>query len=112
MGKSIQARLRQKRPARQTIQGVAWEIKHAQDTAEFYGPEWRELRAQHIKLFPACVDCGKIHKSNHVDHIRPHKGNRSLLLDPSNLQTKCATHHNRKTAKNDGGFGNPRKQDK
>lgn len=107
MGKSIQARLREKRAPRQTIQGEAWARKHVSDTAEFYGAEWREVREAHIKRFPACVDCGKIHKSNHVDHIKPHKGDRLLLLDPNNLQTKCATHHNRKTAKNDGGFGNP-----
>lgn len=107
MGKSIQARLREKHPRRQTLQRAAWAKKHAEEAAEFYGPEWRALRAQHLKLFPACVDCGKKDKNNHVDHIKPHKGDRSLLLDRNNLQTKCEKHHNSKTAKNDGGFGNP-----
>jgi len=109
VGESIQSRLKKKRPYVPTMQKAAWVKKHAQDATEFYGPEWRALRRQHIKAHPACVDCGLINKSNHVDHIEPHKGDRSLLLDPRNLQTKCERHHNKKTATNDGGFGNARK---
>lgn len=35
----------------------------------------------------------------HVDHIIPHKGNEELFWDETNLETLCATCHNRKSAK-------------
>ncbi|MEL6507251.1 MAG: HNH endonuclease [Pseudomonadota bacterium] len=28
-----------------------------------------------------------------ADHIKPHRGNLDLFLDPENLQTLCADHH-------------------
>ncbi|WP_144469068.1 HNH endonuclease signature motif containing protein, partial [Bacillus pumilus] len=36
----------------------------------------------------------------------PHKGDKKLFWDSSNWQPLCASCHNRKTAKEDGGFGN------
>ena len=40
-----------------------------------------------------------------VDHIIPHKGDRSLLYDERNLQALCHECHSRKTFFEDGGFG-------
>lgn len=41
-----------------------------------------------------------------VDHIIPHKGNEDLMWDEENLQALCHACHSRKTAAEDGGFGN------
>jgi len=43
-----------------------------------------------------------------VDHVRPHKGDPALFWDHGNWQPMCWPCHSRKTAKSDGGFGNPR----
>jgi 5-methylcytosine-specific restriction protein A len=41
-----------------------------------------------------------------VDHIKPHQGDPELFWDSENLQALCAPCHSRKTASEDGGFGN------
>jgi 5-methylcytosine-specific restriction protein A len=41
-----------------------------------------------------------------VDHIIPHKGNMNLFWDKRNWQSMCGRCHSKKTAKEDGGFGN------
>jgi hypothetical protein len=43
-----------------------------------------------------------------ADHIIPHKGNWVLFCDLDNLQGLCDACHSRKTAQEDGGFGNRR----
>lgn len=70
--------------------------------ARGYGSEWQRLRAKYLKAHPYCVECGE--KGNNVDHIRPKA--QGGTDDPSNLQTLCASHHSRKTARHDGAFGN------
>lgn len=45
-----------------------------------------------------------------VDHIRPHKGDMELFWDGSNWQSMCDLCHRKKSASEDGGFGNPIKQ--
>lgn len=73
-----------------------------------YDARWRRLRRQFLQANPLCVECsneGQITAASVVDHIRPHKGDVSLLYSWSNLQSLCPSHHNRKTATQDGGFG-------
>jgi 5-methylcytosine-specific restriction protein A len=58
---------------------------------------------------PLCVICaakGYVKMANVVDHIIPHKGDKALFYDFDNLQSLCTRCHNRKTAREDGGFGN------
>jgi 5-methylcytosine-specific restriction enzyme A len=59
---------------------------------------WRALRAQHIAKNPFCLMCkkdlGAITQAKHVDHVVPHRGSLSLLLDEMNLQSLCEKHHN------------------
>jgi hypothetical protein len=45
--------------------------------------------------------------ANVVDHIIPHRGDMELFWDESNWQSMCEPCHNRKTASEDGAFGNP-----
>jgi 5-methylcytosine-specific restriction enzyme A len=52
---------------------------------------------------PLCRVCGQ--PATDVDHIRPHRGDRELLYDPTNVQSLCHSCHSRKTASEDGGFG-------
>jgi 5-methylcytosine-specific restriction protein A len=63
------------------------------------------LRAQHLREHPRCAACGD--PARVVDHIRPWRGDRRLFLDPGNLQSLCRPCHSKKTASEDGGFGNP-----
>ncbi|WP_390622926.1 HNH endonuclease [Ralstonia syzygii] len=44
-----------------------------------------------------------------VDHIVPHKGDQHLFWRRSNWQALCKACHDRKTAREDGGFANPRR---
>jgi 5-methylcytosine-specific restriction protein A len=67
---------------------------------------WRGLRAVHLGNHPLCVHCereGRITPATVVDHIVEIKqgGGR---LDPSNLQSLCASHHATKTLKDGGAW--------
>lgn len=58
---------------------------------------------------PLCVHCfkeGRYISAKIVDHIIPHKGDMKLFWDSENHQPLCESCHNKKTAKEDGGFGN------
>ena len=66
---------------------------------------WQRLRQYILSKEPLCVECKKnkrIRPATVVDHIKPHKGNKELFYDESNLQSLCKPCHDRKTAKEDG----------
>lgn len=70
---------------------------------------WKNLRAAHLRHFPLCAEClkrGIVTAATDVDHIIPHRGDPSLMWNPNNLQSLCHACHSRKTAAEDGGFGN------
>jgi 5-methylcytosine-specific restriction protein A len=57
----------------------------------------------------ACDECkreGVVTATEVVDHVVPNKGNEELFLDESNWQSLCKHHHDDKTAKEEGKFGN------
>lgn len=65
-------------------------------TAMYRTPEWRALRARHLRSHPWCVYClqqGHQVRGTVVDHRIPHRGDRTLFLDAKNLQTCCKDHH-------------------
>lgn len=69
---------------------------------------WRAARAIFLKQHPLCAECqdeGRIEAATVVDHVIPHKGDRRLFWDRTNWAACCKTHHDRKTATQDGGFG-------
>ncbi|MDW3204587.1 MAG: HNH endonuclease signature motif containing protein [Alphaproteobacteria bacterium] len=74
-----------------------------------YDGRWRKAREAFLAKHPLCeMDCeaeGRVTPATVVDHIVPHKGDRALFWDRSNWQAGCETCHNRKTAREDGGFG-------
>jgi 5-methylcytosine-specific restriction enzyme A len=72
-------------------------------TQRGYDAKWRKARAYYLSHNPICVRCGDI--ATVVDHVTPHKGDKRLFWDRSNWQPLCKTCHDRKTVKEDGGFG-------
>lgn len=73
----------------------------------FYGGAWRKLRAHVLRGEPLCRQCrqsGRIVQATDVDHIVPRSLGGSDEVE--NLQPLCGSCHARKTATEDGGFGN------
>ena len=76
-----------------------------------YNSKWQKYRRKYLYEHPLCVECervGKLKVATVVDHIAPHKGDHKLFWDQKNHQSLCGPCHNKKTAKEDGGFGNKR----
>jgi 5-methylcytosine-specific restriction protein A len=76
-----------------------------------YGAAWQRARDAFLSANPLCVECLKEGKgpmaANVVDHIIPHKGDHTLFWDQeNNWQALCKRHHDAKTVREDGGFGN------
>ncbi|TFB96539.1 HNH endonuclease [Cryobacterium sp. MDB2-A-2] len=53
----------------------------------------------------------KRQEATQVDHIDGLGPNGPRGFDNNNLQALSASHHSRKTASRDGGFGNPKRSD-
>ena len=77
-------------------------------TARGYGHEWRKASRRFLRENPLCVLCrqaGKMRASEVTDHIVPHKGDMAVFWDRTNWQALCRRCHSRKTAKEDGRWG-------
>jgi 5-methylcytosine-specific restriction protein A len=74
----------------------------------FYdSPEWKKARARHLAMHRTCEAPGCGTPSKRVDHkLAISRGGGAL--DPENFQALCEKCHNAKTARVDGGFGNPK----
>lgn len=73
-----------------------------------YNARWRKARVTYLKRNPLCRQCeagGRITAATIVDHVIPHRGDMDLFWDVDNWQTLCKPCHDRKTAREDGGFG-------
>ncbi len=82
-------------------------------SARGYGYKWQQARTGFLSKHPLCVQCqsrGRVTAASVVDHIKPHRGDMSKFWERSNWQALCATCHSVKTAAEDGGFGNTRKE--
>lgn len=89
-----------------------YQKKYNQDrgsaTKRGYDAEWRRARAAFLMKNPLCQHCFElkwITAASVVDHITPHKGNFELFWNRNNWQPLCKSHHDSKTAREDGGFG-------
>lgn len=70
-----------------------------------YSARWKRLRRRQLAANPLCEIClekGRVTSASHVDHINGDAFNNSH----DNLQSLCPSCHSRKTAAEDGGFGN------
>jgi 5-methylcytosine-specific restriction enzyme A len=78
-----------------------------------YGRAWQKASKAFLRKHPLCEcdDCKagvlRVRASTVVDHIIPHRGDMKLFWDRSNWQAMSGPCHSRKTAREDGGFGNP-----
>jgi 5-methylcytosine-specific restriction enzyme A len=78
-----------------------------------YGSRWRKARATFLSRHQLCEcdECRAQHRllpASVVDHKTPHRGDQTLFWDTSNWQALSKPCHDRKTASEDGGFGNAR----
>ena len=76
-----------------------------------YSAAWQRARLGWLAAHPLCVRCeaaGVVEAATVVDHIVPHRGDKTLFWDRDNWQSLCDRHHNVKTAMEDGGFGRRR----
>lgn len=78
--------------------------------AQGYDHRWEKARRRFLSRpeHALCVHCGargRTVEAKVVDHVIPHKGDMTLFWDTSNWQPLCKSCHDRKTAKEDGGFG-------
>ena len=94
----------------------SWRDGRTSSTARGYDYRWQQARAEYLRLHPFCVMClaelGVEHDQPPeavilacadrgapapmaalVDHIVPHRGDRSLFWDRTNWQGLCQTHH-------------------
>ena len=76
-----------------------------------YDSRWQKYRLRFLAEHPLCRECWNTNKhavpARHVDHIIPVSGpNDPLFWVPSNHQGLCHSCHSKKTAMENGGFGN------
>lgn len=73
-------------------------------TLFYKSSKWRDMRRVYLKQHPFCVECqrqGITTKATVVDHIKPHKGDKSLFFDTNNWQPLCKKCHDNKTLSRD-----------
>lgn len=76
---------------------------------------WRNLRLEKLRANPLCQcdECGaglkRVTPATVVDHRKSHRGDEGLFFDWDNLRSMSKPCHDRKTATEDGGFGNRRR---
>ena len=92
-----------------TKRHIAPEAKRQTSHQRGYGYRWQQARAGYLRKHPLCVHCqvkGRVTIATDLDHIEPHKGDMAKFWDFGNVQGLCKPCHSRKTAAEDGGFGN------
>lgn len=66
----------------------------------YFTKRWKQLRAKQLIIEPFCRECAKRGirtRATDVDHIKPHRGNKRIFFDDTNLQSLCHSCHSRKT---------------
>jgi 5-methylcytosine-specific restriction protein A len=74
-----------------------------------YTSRWDKARKGWLAKHPLCAEHdrkGEVVVGTVVDHVVPHRGDKTLFWSRDNWQTLCAPCHSSKTAREDGGFGN------
>lgn len=84
-------------------------IKRKSSCKRGYNREWQRVRLAYLRKHPLCVEPGCNALACVVDHrVSLEQG--GARYDHENLQGFCTLHHNRKTNRYDGGFGNQRRE--
>lgn len=69
---------------------------------------WRRIRASQLSRHPLCETCGEsgiVQPATVVDH----RNGDAYDNSSGNLASLCASCHSRKTARQDGGYGRPKR---
>lgn len=69
-----------------------------------YDSRWRTARSRFLRANPLCSQClkdNKFVKAEVVDHLVPHRGDKTLFWDESNWQALCKRCHDVKTRTKD-----------
>jgi len=69
-----------------------------------YDSKWRKASKRFLKEHPLCISCykeKKLVKATVVDHITPHRGDKTLFWDRNNWQSLCKSCHDKKTMTED-----------
>lgn len=82
------------------------DLKRPSSSARGYGARWRRIRAAYLRVHPICAVEGCGQPATNVDHIIPRPDGSDRW---DNLQGLCSRHHSIKTARDDGGWGNGRR---
>lgn len=89
---------------------VGQDKRNKKDSVRLYNlRRWRKERVVFLRANPMCVDCreeGIIRSANVVDHDTPHNNDYDKFFNQDNWRSRCKSHHDKKTAMYDGGFGN------
>lgn len=65
-------------------------------TQRGYGYKWQKYRLSFLRSNPLCSYCmrdGRVTEATVVDHIEPHKGDKTLFWKTENHQSLCAPCH-------------------
>lgn len=92
-----------------TVKNTQGSWAGAKRSSKFYDRKWRKAREAYLAKNPLCVHCldeKLVTAATEVDHKIPHEGDMDLFWDEQNWQSLCKPHHSKKTATENGGFGN------
>lgn len=99
-------------PRHQVQQRREAETSRPTSSQRGYGYRWQQAAKGWLRAHPLCQceDCDdgrkRVTPAVLVDHRIPHKGDQRLFWDSGNWQSMAKACHDRKTAREDGGFGN------
>lgn len=97
------------KPTAEQLQRKESDDRRGSSAQRGYGARWQKARAGWLRKHPLCVEClasGLTVEASVIDHRVPHRGDMKIFWDNNNWQSLCASCHGRKTAQQDGGFGN------
>lgn len=86
------------------------QVQRPSSAKRMYGYKWQQARDGFLARHPLCAYCeveGRVTPATVVDHIKSHRNDPALFWNRANWQPLCKRHHDIKTARDDGGFGNP-----
>lgn len=90
----------------------SWRASKTTAAQRGYDYRWQQARDTFLRQHPLCQceECQggrlRVTLASVVDHKIPHRGDTRLFWDQSNWQAMAKPCHDRKTATDDGGFGN------
>jgi len=92
----------------------AHDTRRGSSSQRGYSYRWQQARKSYLSKHPLCAECersGWITAATDLDHVIPHKGDKAAFWVRANWQGLCHSCHSRKTAAEDGGWGNATKEE-